>query len=273
MKTEGIPFIPEDTELTSDVLKAQEESFKKLLDKIMKKADEYNVTIRVIGSLAFRIQCPDYKYIEYENKRYLTDIDFIAYSKEIVEVDDMFRDMGWEENMNVLRLFGDKRRIFYHPNKNIHSDVFIDKLRFCHDINFKNRLEIAYPTISLVDLLLEKLQIVKINKKDLVDIMVLLSQYQVSDDGSSKDVINGKYVAKLCSKDWGWWKTATTNIEKAKSFTKDYLDSKDKKKVSYRLDTLSHLIGKKKKTLLWKLRSLFGEKISWYREVEEVERD
>src|SRR6056297_843283 len=102
MKTEGIPFIPEDTELTSDVLKAQEESFKKLLDKIMKKADEYNVTIRAIGSLAFRIQCPDYKYIEYENKRYLTDIDFIAYSKEIVEVDDMFRDMGWEENMNVL---------------------------------------------------------------------------------------------------------------------------------------------------------------------------
>ena len=38
----------------------------------------------------------------------------------------------------------------------------------CHDIPFKDRLEIDYPTIPLAELLLEKMQIVQINEKDLI---------------------------------------------------------------------------------------------------------
>jgi hypothetical protein len=267
-----IPYIPDGSQLTAFVLKKQEKQFLDILDKIMEKADESNATMRVIGSIAFRIKCPDYKYMEYENKRYLTDIDFVAYGNDIIKIQDLFFEMGWSENQNVLRLFGDKRRIFYHPHKSIHSDIFLDKLRFCHEIDFRNRLETDHPTISLTHLLLEKLQIVEINRKDLVDMMVLLSQHSVSEQGNDNKKINGNYIAKLCAKDWGWWKTVTMNIEKTHKFSEEYLEKKDALKVQKKLDTLSKLIEEHPKSIRWTIRSKIGERAKWYREVEEVDR-
>lgn len=267
------PFIAPDSELTEQVLIDQEHKFLEILNTILEKAKKYNVIMRVIGSIAFRIKCPDYKYMEYENKRYLTDIDFIVYNRDIINVQDLFFELGWSENQTVLRLFGDKRRIFYHPKADIHSDIFIDKLRFCHEIDFKNRLEIDYPTISLVDLLLEKLQIVEINKKDLVDTMILLSQYDISIDGTEKDFIDGQYLAQLTSGNWGWWRTVTMNLKKTCSFASEYLNKNDSDLVRARIDKLLKLINEKGKSLSWKIRSIFGERFKWYREVEELERD
>jgi hypothetical protein len=266
------PFLKDGAPLTRENLEAQEREFEALLGEFMDRAAEHRATIRVIGSLAFRIRCPDHKHIEYDNRRYLTDIDLITYSRDIAGVQDMFEEMGWEENMNVLRLFGDKRRIFYHPELPLHSDVFLDKLRFCHEIDFRDRLELESPTIPLVDLLLEKLQIVEINRKDLVDIMVLLSQYPVGGTNDAADSIDGLRVASLCGIDWGWWRTATMNISKAHSFAGDLLPDDGALTVRDRLDTLSSLIQNRQKSLRWKIRSIIGERAKWYREVEEVER-
>jgi hypothetical protein len=266
------PFLKEGASLTGENLETQETKFRALLDQMMGRAAEHHATIRVIGSLAFRIRCPDYKHIEYENGRFLTDIDLIAYSRDIAGVQDMFEEMGWEENMNILRLFGDKRRIFYHPDLPLHSDVFLDKLRFCHEIDFRGRLELDSPTIPLVDLLLEKLQIVEINRKDLVDIAVLLSQYPVGETPDAADSIDGLRIACLCGRDWGWWRTATMNITKARAFAGDFLPDDGAKAVKERLDTLSSLIENRPRSLRWKIRSIIGERARWYREVEEVER-
>ena len=267
------PFLEAGQELTEEVLRKQEKRFIEVLDGIMEKAGEFDVTVRTLGSIAFRIKCPDYVYMEYENGRYLTDIDFVALSGEIADVQDMFFDMGWTENQTVLRLFGHKRRIFYHPELPIHSDVFIDKLRFCHEIDFRKRLEIDFPTISVTDLLLEKLQIVEINKKDLVDVMVLLRQFDVSTSGEEKDVLNGEYLAGLLSRDWGWWRTATMNIEKTRDFSSSYLSEEDSREVRRKLHTIMEMVDEKSKSPGWKLRSLVGDRMKWYNEVEEVERD
>jgi hypothetical protein len=266
------PFLEEGAALTKEVLEEQERRFEALLDEFMSRAVRHRATIRVIGSIAFRKRCPDYKHIEYENGRYLTDIDLITYSSDIGGVQDMFEEMGWEENMNILRLFGDKRRIFYHPELPLHSDVFLNKLRFCHEIDFRGRLELDSPTIPLVDLLLEKLQIVEINRKDLVDIMVLLSQYPVGQAPDSRSCIDGSRVAAICSRDWGWWRTATINLDKAAGFAEDYLPREGAALVRRRLQDLVSMIASRPKTVLWKLRSIVGERVRWYREVEEVER-
>lgn len=267
------PFMEPGDLLTAQKLAGQERKFLDLLAELMERAEEFGVTMRTIGSIAFRIRCPDFKKLEYENGRYLTDIDFIAYSGQIAGVQDMFDELGWEENMTVLRLFGDKRRIFYHPELPIHSDVFLDKLRFCHEIDFRGRLELDSPTITLVDLLLEKLQIVEINKKDLVDIMVLLSQYGVSDEEGATDSVNGARVARLCCRDWGWWRTATMNLDKTRDFAAEYLAEEHASTVRRRVDRLREMIGGHRKGLRWKLRSIVGDRLRWYREVEEVERD
>jgi hypothetical protein len=266
------PFLEEGTVLSEENLRRQEEEFVVLLQDLMARADRHQVTMRVIGSLAFRHRCPDYKHVEYENGRYLTDIDFVAYSRDIAGTQDMFQEMGWEENMSVLRLFGDKRRIFYHPDLPLHSDVFLDKLRFCHEIDFRRRLELDSPTIPLVDLLLEKLQIVEINRKDLIDVVVLLSQYPVGEDPRATDSIDGSRLASLTGRDWGWWRTATMNLRKTRDFAGDFVTGEQADKVRKRLEELDRLVEERPKSLGWKLRSLVGDRMKWYREVEEVER-
>lgn len=272
MFSKKIPFIPNGTEINQKSLKEQEIAFMQIFEKIMEKAKEYDITMRVIGSLAFRIRCPIYKVIEYKNKRFLKDIDFVIYKKDIVQVQELFFELGWTENQNVLRLFGDKRRIFYHPDKNIHSDIFIDKLRFCHEIDFRNRLEINFATISLIDMLLEKLQIVEINKKDIIDIMVLLSQYPVSFNGKNKGYIDGSYLAEICSRDWGWWKTATSNLKKVRELSDEYFEKKQADILKQRLALLTSFIERKPKSWKWKLRAKIGVKKKWYQEVEEIDR-
>ncbi|MGD9140110.1 MAG: hypothetical protein PVJ42_01080 [bacterium] len=267
------PFLEEGAALTGDNLEKQESEFAALLHEFMERAAGHGATVRVIGSLAFRLKCPDYKYIQYDNGRYLTDIDFVTYSRDIAGVQDMFAGMGWEENMNVLRLFGDKRRIFYHPSLPLHSDIFLDKLRFCHEIDFRERLELESPTITLIDLLLEKLQIVQINRKDLVDLMVLLSQYPVDREPGATDSIDGSRLAALCGRDWGWWRTATMNLRKANEFAGDFLSGEDARRVRDRLDILAAMVEAEPKGLGWRIRSAIGDRMRWYREVEEVERD
>ncbi len=268
-----IPFIPEGARLTPEVLEEQERRLTEILDELVAKADERGATIRVLGALAFRIKCPDYKWMEYENERVLTDIDFVAAMKEIDRVQDTFFDLGWEENQNVLRLFGDKRRIFYHPTEPVHTDVFIDKLRFCHEIDFRGRLELDKPTITLADLMLEKLQIVEINRKDLIDVMMLLRQHTVSETEGDNSAVDGAYIARLLGGDWGFWRTATMNIGKADRLAEEYLGVEEAAPVRNRLAVLARLIDDQPKSMAWKLRSKVGDRVKWYREVEEVERD
>ena len=63
----------------------------------------------------------------------------------------------------------------------IHTDIFFDKLSFCHEIAWKNRLEDDNPTIPLAEMLLEKMQIVKINEKDIIDTIMLLLEHPLGD--------------------------------------------------------------------------------------------
>ena len=269
----GVPFINEGEVLTAGALQLQEKYFLSLFQEIMDKSRAYNVTMRVIGSLAFRIKCPDYRYVEYNNGRYLTDMDFIVYGRHIVGVQDLFLENGWSENENVLRMAGDKRRIFYHPEEPIHADVFIDKLRFCHEIDLRGRLEIDPNTISLADLLLEKLQIVEINRKDLVDAMLLLRQHAIAGEDPAGDRIDGRYLAKLCAGDWGLWKTTTMNLEKIAMMAGEYLEGDDARDVKTKVEDLSRPIEAYPRSLKWKLRAIPGEKLCWYNKVEELQRD
>jgi hypothetical protein len=266
-----IPCIPDGSELTREVLERQEARFREVLETLFARAEQLGATMRVIGSLAFRIRCPDTKYMEYDNQRYLTDIDFVAYARQIDRVQDLFLEAGWSENQSVLRLYGHRQRIFYHPTEPIHSDVFLDKLRFCHDIDLRGRLEAEDVTISLIDLLLEKLQIVEINRKDLVDLMVLLGQHAIETSGDG-DGIDGARLARLCARDWGWWRTATMNLEKTAHFAGEYLGAEDAAAVRGKVQALEQLIAAGPRSLRWKLRAKVGDRLRWYCEVEEVDR-
>jgi len=246
----------------------QERMFLELLDIIMKEAENRGVTLRVLGAVAFRVHCPKFKHIEYKVNRGLSDLDFAAYRKDADKISDLFMALGYRENLVVRVYSGGTRRIFNNEKNGIHSDVFFDELHMCHDINLKGRLEIDYPTISLVDLLLEKLQIVDLDGKDIIDTVMLLREHNIGN--CDNETINVKYLATLCARDWGLWRTVTMNLNKIREFLPKLvvLGEEDRKDVETKIKGILETIDSEPKSPAWKLRAKIGDKKKWYRDVD-----
>ena len=121
----------------------------------------------------------------------------------------------------------------------------------------------------MADIVLEKLQIVEINPKDIKDLILLFLEHDVGD--VDKETINGKYIAELLSKDWGFYYTSTTNLKKLTSLMGEYvkLSPDETKTIQERVDKLLSVIENQPKSMGWKMRSRVGTKQKWYTEVSD----
>jgi hypothetical protein len=236
-------------------------------------AKSEGVLLRIMGALAFNIHCQKFGHMQHMLGRSFTDLDFATYGKEASKISKLFTELGYQEDFMVTRLFG-KGRLLFHDNGDSkrHCDVFLDKLEFCHDISFQERLEADAPTVPLAELLLEKMQIVKLNQKDIIDTIMLLREHEIGD--SDKETINARHIARLCAVDWGLWKTVTTNLDHVKQLARgmEKLSDEVKADVSSKIEQLLARVNEEPKTTGWKLRARIGEKRKWYRDVEELSR-
>ncbi len=268
-----------------------EEEFIDEAKSIVEKAQEKGIIIRILGALAIYIHsehCPRcielHKNLERlgKGKPVFTDLDLIGYKKQRRDIRKFFEGtLKFTPDRYINSLFGWRRNIFYHPKGAYYVDVFFSKLEFSHDVVFgekpgKGRLELDYPTITLTDVVLEKVQIHDINMKDIVDLIVLFNGHGVA-ERDEKELVNGKYIAKVLSDDWGFWYDATNNLEKVKGFASKFRDEgkirdEEAERVVSRIDLLLEMINGEPKTKKWEKRAKKGTKELWYRPVEEVER-
>ena len=149
-----------------------------------------------------------------------------------------------------------------------HVDVFLDRLEMCHKIEYKKRLEIDSPTVPLAELLLQKMQIVKISEKDIIDTTMLILAHEIGE--TDENTINAGYIAGILSKDWGFFFTVTTNLRKVASLMREFkvLKKEEKETVSSRIDELLQRIEDKPKSRSWKMRARVGTSKKWYKEVD-----
>lgn len=274
----------------TDFVKLDESEFVNEALKIVETAQSRQVYLRILGALAVYVHSLDkedctnaFKSLGRfgEGKPTFTDLDLGAYGKQKKETNKVFQDLKFKPDIMVNALFGNRRLIFYHPKNIFHVDIFLDKLEFSHDVRFGEkpglgRLELDYPTITLEDIVLEKLQIHNINRKDLIDLIVLFMGHDVSDQ-NTKDSVAGNYIANVLSEDWGFWYDATTNLDKVKSLAMEFegsgkLSHEQVNKALNGIAQLRQIIEKATKTERWKVRARVGTTKPWFREVEEVQR-
>jgi hypothetical protein len=238
--------------------------------KIINRAKEKGITLRLLGSLSFQFQCPQYAHIQKQLGRSYTDIDYAGYSNQASKMHSLFQALGYEEDAEVNLFYAGQRMIFYHKTNGIHVDVFFDKLDFCHEIKWAGRLEIEELTLPLAEMVLEKMQIVKINEKDVIDSAMLLLEKQIGN--GDRDMINIKLISELCAKDWGLWRTVTMNLQKVAQLVQRYepLTEGEKARVGAQVAQMLKRIDEEPKSTGWKIRSKIGDKVKWYKEVEEV---
>ncbi len=249
---------------------AERDKFENELKRILKASDDAGILLRVIGSLAFQMHCPNNGHLQAALGRAYTDIDFAAYRRQVKPIQEMMAGLGYQENREVFIVSEGERAIYDKPEAGLHVDIFYEKLDFCHAIYWKDRLETDSPTIPLAELLLEKMQIVQINEKDIIDTIMLLLEHPLGN--IDKETINIKRVAAICAADWGFWRTVTMNLEKVRALAHHYpqLTDEQKAKVESQVKDAMARLEAEPKTMGWKLRARVGDRVKWYKDVDEV---
>lgn len=256
--------------------------------KIIEEGKKYDITLRLLGALAIKVHSEEFSELHRKLKRLgsenrvFSDIDLIGYSKERVKIRRLMEDvLGFKYSEQFMLMHGKERLLYFHLENLYHVDIFFDKLKFSHDIDFgsipnKGRLGLDYPTISLADLLLEKLQIHEINEKDIKDLIVLIRAHEIGEK-DQKEIINGKHVAKILADDWGFWYDAKMNLDKVKLSAERYhedgiLAPEDFEDLQLKINRILDFIDAEPKTKNWKKREKVGTTKKWWRSVEEVTR-
>lgn len=243
--------------------------------RVVALGTEQGLHARLLGGLAFHAQVPTWKAAIDRPRR---DLDLATRARDRRALTDLLAASGYEPDRHYNALHGSKQLYFTDRRTGRPVDVVVDRLEMCHSFEFATRLDLDPLTLPRADLLLSKLQIVKINRKDLLDILILLREYALAaDDLVGIDV--GRIVA-FTSSDWGWWRTVTGNLDRLEAFVREDLRPDEletglptRHDLAAQLRRLRAAIGDARKSVGWRLRSRLGDRALWYNEPEEVAHD
>jgi hypothetical protein len=250
--------------------------------RIVSLANEQGLVVRLMGGMAIRAHAPAWTA---RTRRTEVDLDFATRSRDRKGLFQLLEAEGYTADKQHNALFGGQQAYFLDVPRKRPVDVLVDKLDMCHRLEFGDRLDKSKPTLPLAELLLSKLQVVKLNRKDLLDALVLLAEHPLGNDDGAPDSdhgmgsINIPRITAITSNDWGWWRTVTGNLDKldqylATDYTAADLDVGQSRDVHYppaeQIAKLRAAIDAAPKSTRWKLRARIGERQQWYTEPEEV---
>jgi hypothetical protein len=199
-------------------------------------------------------------------KRRYGDLDYAIPKKDRKAALALFPSLGYEANERFNLMQGDRRLYFYDPAHSRQVDIFIDVFKMSHVIDLRGRLEGEGPCCSPADLLLSKLQIYEVNRKDLIDTIALLLDHRIAADDD--DAIDATHIARLAAEDWGLYRTLQLNVAKLLATLEEV--EVDRDTVRSRVEELWAVVEAQAKPLKWRLRAQVGDRLQWYELPEEV---
>ena len=169
---------------------------------IIDAAREQGVQLRLTGGLAVRRYCTDLDFMDRE----YSDIDFVGLASRTRRSTQVFDGLDYTENRYVTQAT-DAEQLQYIKTEALerhdsaeaeaaaagrvhhadepplvdHVDIFLDVMRMDHDVDVRDRLEIDDYAISPADAFIAKLQIGKINQKDVHDVIALVKDVPLRD--------------------------------------------------------------------------------------------
>jgi len=245
--------------------------------RIVDAARERGLTLRLLGGLAVRDHCEVLSFCGRDH----SDLDLVGLRAESRDVAQLFAALGYAERREVREatIMGQAQfvRSCVHVlpdgagamHADDHADVFYDVFRMDHDVDLRDRLELEPYTVSSADLLLTKLQVARLESRDVRDIVTLLKDVPLA-EGHVAGAIDLDYAATLCARDWGLWHDVTVNLRRTRDELDGFgLEAADRERVEEAMERLSDALEAAHKTLAWRLRARVGTRMRWHAEVEE----
>lgn len=230
--------------------------------RLVEEAAANGIAVRLLGGAAIWLRASA------DSRRLLgrqyPDLDLVAHRKQSRQLRELLESEGYEPERTFNATHG-KTRLYYHaPDRSYHVDVFLDTFVMSHELDLGSRLELETPTLPAAELLLTKLQVAEINRKDLTDAVLLLLDHELADE-DGQDRLNVSQVASVCAGDWGLYTTVVDNLRKLRKLP-------EATSISEKVEHLEHLLTDEPKTRAWKLRAKVGRRVRWYELPEEVTR-
>jgi hypothetical protein len=240
------------------------------VERIVAAGAAAGVTVRAVGSLAVSIHCPASAALLPAFARTYADIDLVGERREARSLATVLSSLGYVEDREIFITSEGYRAIFQGGVTGIHVDVFFDRLEFCHTIPISGRLAVDRLTVPLAELLLTKLQIVRINAKDVVDAALLLLEHPPGT--GDRETIDIRRIASLCAAEWGLWRTLSMNLEKLDNLVAgfDQLSIDQRALIRDRAAAIRAAIDAIPKPLAWRVRARVGDHRQWWNDVDEV---
>lgn len=239
-------------------------------ERLVGVADDAGLPLRLFGGVAIwhRASEPTRDALG----RPYADLDFVAHRRRSRELRDLLEAAGYVPERTFNAAHGASRLLYHAPDGSYHIDVFLDRFEMSHKLDFTERLEIEPLTLPGADLLLAKLQVAEINRKDLSDTaMLLLDHSLAADDGPRR--LNGAYLDAMCGEDWGLFTTVTDNLDKLDGVLSGLgLPADAVERVGGRARELRERLSAAPKSRAWRLRAKVGRRKRWYEVPEEVHR-
>lgn len=227
------------------------------------------IGVRLLGGLGIRLVVAD--RLRKCLARDYNDIDLATRSRDARRLAEALLHQGYTPNSTFNRMHGARRLLFYDEPHSRQLDVFVDDFEMCHTLPIAERLDVVPVTLPAADLLLTKLQIVKLNAKDHTDLYSLLVAVDVATH--DRGAINSAWVAQLCARDWGLYRTLRLNFDRLRSDVGGTpLPESDRELIIRRLAAIEQAIEDEPKSSKWRLRARVGDRVRWYEDPEEVER-
>jgi hypothetical protein len=261
---------------TSDERFARHERMMAEARSVIDAARATGTVLRLAGGLAVRHFCTDLAFAD----RDYGDIDMVGRSSQVRDVCELFARLGFREGIHVAQATQGLQRQFFRPPAHDgrtapgdfiadHVDVFLDQMAMDHTVDLRERLELDDYAISAGDVVLTKLQIYRLNQKDVHDVVALVKDVPLA-RADERRVVNVRYVADVCAEDWGLYTDVQANIEKVLRALPSFdLRDADYDRVKSALTALEVAMNTAGKTVRWRLRARVGKRMAWHREVEE----
>src|SRR6266508_4436437 len=180
------------------------------MNRLIEAARLQHIQLRAFGGLAIFVHSQnDPRFF----KRDSPDVDFVVPREQWRQLEPFFESMGYVPNKRFNLLNGSQRQIYHQEDANRRIDILVGDFEMCHKLPLDDyRFEVDGVTIPLADLLLSKAQIVQLNRKDALDILSLLLNNDLGQEGEGK--IGLDRIASLCAHDWGLYKTVSINLKR-----------------------------------------------------------
>ncbi len=241
--------------------------------RLLAAARAAGVRVRMLGGMAIVLHVGQRLHPAF--RREIRDIDLATPRRDGRKVSEFLATQGYTPNKTFNAMHGARRLLFYDEPHGRQVDVFVGTFEMCHQLPLEQRLELEPQTLPLAELVLTKLQIVKLNKKDANDLYSLLLTHEVTDHDD--DAINATWIGELCGRDWGLYRTVQLNLERLRSeldvpeLAPD-LAPAELDRVRERVQRLEQAIDRAPKSGKWKMRARVGDRVRWYEDPEELEK-